>query len=193
MAERKTKKNEELEPETPDGTEAPVPEAEEAPEPSEAEAVAEEEPGDESEPASAAEAPEPSEDSEPSAPARPRKTRAERKARSERRSRVKARARAQGGERKPIVRTPKPERARRKPKERRGLVVSSAMDKTIVVRVDSLRPHRTYKKVVRRSQKLHVHDEKNAANVGDVVRIVATRPLSKTKHWRLVEVVEVAR
>ena len=67
------------------------------------------------------------------------------------------------------------------------------MDKTIVVRVDSVKAHPRYKKVVRRSTKFHAHDEQNQANVGDVVRIVETRPLSKTKNWRLVEVVEAAR
>ncbi len=73
-------------------------------------------------------------------------------------------------------------------KERRGVVVSSAMDKTIVVRIDTVRSHDKYRKVVRRSSKLHAHDEHNVANVGDVVRIVETRPLSATKHWRLLEV-----
>ncbi|HEX2059786.1 MAG TPA: 30S ribosomal protein S17 [Thermoanaerobaculia bacterium] len=83
------------------------------------------------------------------------------------------------------------ERGRRQ--ERRGVVVSSAMDKTIVVKVDVLKVHPRYKKVIRRSQKFHAHDEQNQANVGDVVRIVETRPLSKTKNWRLAEVVEAAR
>ena len=96
-------------------------------------------------------------------------------------------------ERKPIVRLPKPESERGKVKERRGTVVSSAMDKTIVVRVDTVRPHPAYKKVVRRSAKFHAHDEQNAANVGDVVRIVGTRPRSKTKSWRLAEILEVAK
>ncbi|HMI98218.1 MAG TPA: 30S ribosomal protein S17 [Gaiellaceae bacterium] len=77
--------------------------------------------------------------------------------------------------------------------ERRGIVVSSAMDKTIVVRVDTVKAHPRYKKVVRRSAKFHAHDEQNAANVGDVVLIVETRPLSKTKNWRLAQVLEVAK
>ena len=85
------------------------------------------------------------------------------------------------------------ERARGQRKERRGVVVSNATDKTIVVRVDTAKPHPRYKKVVRRSQKIHAHDEANTANVGDVVRIVETRPLSRLKHWRLAEVVERAR
>ncbi len=95
--------------------------------------------------------------------------------------------------RKPIVRLAKPERERGQRKERRGVVVSSAMDKTIVVRVDTVKPHPRYKKVVRRSTKFHAHDEGNVANVGDVVRIVESRPLSKTKSWRLAEVLEHAR
>ncbi|MDE3026057.1 MAG: 30S ribosomal protein S17, partial [Acidobacteriota bacterium] len=77
--------------------------------------------------------------------------------------------------------------------ERRGIVVSSAMDKTIVVKVDVIKSHPRYKKVVRRSVKFHAHDEQNAAKVGDVVRIVETRPLSATKRWRLAEIVEVAQ
>jgi small subunit ribosomal protein S17 len=78
-------------------------------------------------------------------------------------------------------------------KERRGVVVSDAMDKTIVVRIDTVRKHERYGKVVRRSSKLHAHDEQNAAGVGDVVRIVETRPLSATKRWRLLEIIEKAR
>ena len=78
-------------------------------------------------------------------------------------------------------------------KERRGVVVSDAMDKTIVVRIDTVQKHERYGKVVRRSTKLHAHDEQNAAGVGDVVRIVETRPLSATKRWRLLEIIEKAR
>jgi small subunit ribosomal protein S17 len=78
-------------------------------------------------------------------------------------------------------------------KERRGVVVSSAMDKTVVVRIDMVRAHDKYGKVVRRSSKLHAHDEHNVASVGDVVRIVETRPLSATKHWRLLEVLAKAK
>ena len=92
-----------------------------------------------------------------------------------------------------IVRLPKPEHDRGKRKERRGVVVSSAMDKTIVVRVDTQKPHPVYKKIVRRSRKFHAHDETNVAKAGDVVRIVETRPLSKTKSWRLAEVLEEAK
>jgi len=78
-------------------------------------------------------------------------------------------------------------------KERRGIVVSDAMDKTIVVRIDVAQKHERYGKVVRRSSKLHAHDEQNAAGVGDLVRVVETRPLSATKHWRLLEVLEKAK
>jgi small subunit ribosomal protein S17 len=92
-----------------------------------------------------------------------------------------------------ITRLPKPERARGRRQERRGVVVSSAMDKTIVVKVDTVKAHRRYKKVVRRTTKFHAHDEQNAAKVGDLVRIVETRPLSKSKHWRLAEVLEEAK
>jgi ribosomal protein uS17 len=101
--------------------------------------------------------------------------------------------RAPSGERKPIVREPKPEHDRGRRQERRGVVVSSAMDKTIVVKVDVITSHQRYKKVIRRSVKFHAHDEQNTAKVGDIVRIVETRPLSKTKRWRLAEVVEAAK
>ena len=78
-------------------------------------------------------------------------------------------------------------------KERRGVVVSDAMDKTVVVRVDVLKPHPKYKKTMRRSIRLHAHDQENQSKVGDIVRIVETRPLSKTKRWRVAEIVEVAK
>jgi len=76
---------------------------------------------------------------------------------------------------------------------RQGVVVSDAMDKTIVVRLDRSKLHPRYKKVVRLSSKVHAHDEKNDANVGDTVRVVACRPMSKTKTWRLAEVLERAK
>src|SRR5438067_1939351 len=90
-------------------------------------------------------------------------------------------------------RAKKAEHERGRRQERRGIVVSDAMDKTIVVKVDTIKAHPKYKKVVRRSSKFHAHDEENAAKIGDVVRIVETRPLSKTKRWRLAEVVEAAK
>ncbi len=78
-------------------------------------------------------------------------------------------------------------------KVRQGIVVSDARDKTVTVEiVDSVR-HRKYGKVMRRSKKFHVHDETNDARNGDTVRIVETRPLSKSKRWRIEEVVERAR
>jgi len=78
-------------------------------------------------------------------------------------------------------------------KTRQGLVVSNKGEKTITVRIDIARRHPTYEKVVRRSRTLHAHDEQNEAGEGDTVRIVETRPLSKTKRWRLVEVLEKAK
>jgi small subunit ribosomal protein S17 len=96
-------------------------------------------------------------------------------------------------ERKTITRLPKPEHDRGRRQERQGTVVSAGADKTIVVRVDVVKVHPMYKKVVKRSTKLHAHDEQNEAKVGDVVRLVETRPLSKLKRWRLQEVVEAAK
>ncbi|HSC22026.1 MAG TPA: 30S ribosomal protein S17 [Solirubrobacterales bacterium] len=78
-------------------------------------------------------------------------------------------------------------------KVRQGYVVSAVRDKTITVRLETSRPHPVYGKTVRTSSKLHAHDERNEAGEGDVVRVIETRPLSKTKRWRLVDVVEKAR
>lgn len=80
-----------------------------------------------------------------------------------------------------------------KAKTRQGIVVSDKADKTITVRIDMARRHRTYKKIVRTSTTLHAHDEANDAHIGDTVRLVESRPLSKSKRWRLVEVLERAR
>jgi len=102
-------------------------------------------------------------------------------------------ARERPATRKPITRVPKPEGELGRRQERRGVVVSDKGDKTIVVKVEMTKAHRQYKKVVRRSQKFHAHDEQNSAGIGDVVRIIETRPLSKTKHWRLAEIVEKAK
>ncbi|NDU78435.1 30S ribosomal protein S17, partial [Actinomadura sp. DSM 109109] len=66
-------------------------------------------------------------------------------------------------------------------------------DKTIVVKVDTIKAHPRYKKVVRRSKRFHAHDEQNAAKIGDVVKIIETRPISKSKNWRLAEILEVAK
>ena len=84
-----------------------------------------------------------------------------------------------------------PDRAARK--VRVGLVVSDKMDKTVVVAIDRRMPHPQYGKMVTRTAKLKAHDEANAAKVGDTVRIMETRPLSKDKRWRVVEIVERAR
>jgi len=89
--------------------------------------------------------------------------------------------------------TPPAERDSNAAKVRQGIVVSSKGDKSITVRIDIARRHRTYEKIVRSSTKLHAHDERNEAGEGDVVRVIETRPLSKTKRWRLVDVVEKAR
>ena len=83
--------------------------------------------------------------------------------------------------------------ARARRKVRTGDVVSDAMDKTVVVRISTQVRHPLYGKIIRRSTKLKAHDETNDAHVGDVVRIVETRPLSKTKRWRVVEVLERAK
>jgi small subunit ribosomal protein S17 len=112
--------------------------------------------------------------------------------RPQRRTRTKVK-RETAAERKPITRTEKPVSELGRRQERRGVVVSDKGDKTIVVKVDVIKSHPKYKKVVRRSVRFHAHDEGNTAGVGDTVRIVETRPLSKTKRWRLAEIVEKAK
>ncbi len=82
-------------------------------------------------------------------------------------------------------------RAQRKTRE--GLVVSDKMDKTVVVEVEDRVKHALYGKVIRRTRKLKVHDEQNAAGIGDRVLMMETRPLSATKRWRLVEILEKAK
>jgi small subunit ribosomal protein S17 len=77
-------------------------------------------------------------------------------------------------------------------KVRTGVVVSDKMDKTVVVNINHALRHRVYGKIVRHTSKLSAHDETNDAHVGDTVRIMETRPLSKTKRWRVVEIVERA-
>jgi small subunit ribosomal protein S17 len=78
-------------------------------------------------------------------------------------------------------------------KVRQGIVVSDKADKTITVRIDIARRHRRYEKIVRSSSSLHAHDENNEAREGDVVRVIESRPLSRTKRWKLVDVLERAR
>ncbi len=79
------------------------------------------------------------------------------------------------------------------PKMRQGIVVSDRASKTITVRIDTSRRHRRYQKIVRSSKTLHAHDEHNEAHAGDLVRVVETRPLSRTKRWRLTDVLERAK
>ena len=198
--------------ETPAAEEAPAEEP-----PAEEEPAAEEAPAEEA-PAAAAAAP--AADAEPEAPlspkerrrrgrsthtgeARPSRTIEERaQERAEGRSRKAAHRRAyrhkqrekRAGE--PRAETPDvaPETsASGRLKTRQGIVVSDKADKTITVRIDSARPHRRYKKIVRSGSTLHAHDEQNEAHIGDTVRLVESRPLSSTKRWRLVEVLERAR
>jgi len=78
-------------------------------------------------------------------------------------------------------------------KTRQGLVVSDKMDKTVVVAIERRVPHPVYGKMVTKTKRLKAHDEANSAKVGDTVKIVETRPLSKDKRWRLLEIVERAR
>jgi small subunit ribosomal protein S17 len=71
-----------------------------------------------------------------------------------------------------------------------GRVISDKMEKTIVVAVDYLKPHPLYRKIIRRTSKFHAHDERNECHMGDTVRIGETRPLSKTKRWEVIEIIE---
>jgi small subunit ribosomal protein S17 len=110
---------------------------------------------------------------------------------AEQRQRHRRRRREKRGE--PGSGTPAAERRPGTRKVRQGKVVSTRTPKTITVRVEIKRRHPTYEKVVRRSGTLHAHDEGGEANEGDVVRVIESRPLSRTKRWRLLEVVERAR
>jgi small subunit ribosomal protein S17 len=89
--------------------------------------------------------------------------------------------------------TPVAEREPGRKRVRQGIVVSDKADKTITVKIEIARPHRVYKKIVRTSATLHAHDERNEAHIGDTVRIIESRPLSRSKRWRLVEITERAR
>jgi small subunit ribosomal protein S17 len=188
--------------------------AEEAAEPEAAEeAPAEEEPAEEEAPeeaAPAAEASDGDDDLDPKArrrlersrasgppgPARtPEERAAERakkhRASGERRRRYRAARRRKRGE--PGAGTPPAPGEPGPKKVRQGTVVSAGGDKTITVEIAVVRRHPTYEKVVRRTSRLHAHDEANQAQEGDVVRVVESRPLSRTKRWRLLEVLEKAR
>lgn len=85
------------------------------------------------------------------------------------------------------------EAERKERKERIGFVVSNKMDKTVTVTIERRKQHPMYKRVIKRSKKYKAHDEINECNEGDKVRIVETRPLSKTKRWRVVEILEKAK
>lgn len=121
-----------------------------------------------------------------------RNTERARKARLRRVERERARGKARE-ERETGRTTPPRERVPGVQKTRQGVVVSDKADKTITVRIDVARRHRRYEKIVRTSTRLHVHDERNDAHVGDTVLVREARPLSRTKRWRLVRIVERAQ
>jgi small subunit ribosomal protein S17 len=118
---------------------------------------------------------------------------AERRQKAELRRVERARARQKARESGTVAQaTPPRERGPGRQKTRQGVVVSDKADKTITVRIDVARRHRRYEKIVRTSSTLHAHDETNNAHIGDTVIVRECRPLSRTKRWRLVEVVERA-
>jgi small subunit ribosomal protein S17 len=123
---------------------------------------------------------------------------AERGAKAVRRRTRRLQERAKAVERRATAPAPEPLPPVHAPVEgarklRQGVVVSDKADKTITVRIDVARRHRRYEKIVRSSSTLHAHDENNEAHEGDVVRVVESRPLSRTKRWKLVDVLERAR
>jgi small subunit ribosomal protein S17 len=111
-------------------------------------------------------------------------------ARRTQRQREREKYRAESHDRQP---TPPREREPGQQKTRQGVVVSDKADKTITVRIDVARRHRRYEKIVRTSSTLHAHDEANDAHIGDTVIVRECRPMSRTKRWRLIRVVERAR
>jgi small subunit ribosomal protein S17 len=119
---------------------------------------------------------------------------AERRRKAESRRAERQRARAKAKAEQPTGQpTPPREHGPGRQKTRQGVVVSDRADKTITVRIDVARRHRRYEKIVRTSTTLHAHDERNDAHIGDTVVVRESRPLSRTKRWRLIEVVERAR
>ncbi len=128
-------------------------------------------------------------------PRAPEERAAERRAARKRKAAERSRYRAAARKRKDgkLEGTPPAERLPGSQKMRLGIVTGSKADKTITVQVESARRHPSYEKIVRRSKSLHAHDENNEAGAGDTVRVIETRPMSKTKRWRLVEVVEKAK
>jgi small subunit ribosomal protein S17 len=178
--------------------EEPAAEAEEAPAAEETEAVAEAEPDEPAAEATAVDEPAAEQgggeeaaaaEAAPQSGPKPKRKRIPRALRPKKTRPTRVRS----TERKPIVRLEAPAHERGRRQERQGKVVSDAMEKTIVVEASVVKAHPRYKKVVRRSVKFHAHDEHSEAKVGDLVRIVETRPLSRTKRWRLVEIVEAAK
>jgi small subunit ribosomal protein S17 len=215
MAEEEKQDNEETteasaEEQAPEADAPEAPAEEQAEEPAPDEGAAEEASEAEAPQAEAAEPAEPAEELSPKqrrkrersqapAEARPQRRPEERaadrtgrrRAAAERRRRYRAVRRGKRGE--PGQGTPPAEREPGSKKVRQGTVVSAAADKTITVEIPVVRRHPTYEKVVRRSSKLHVHDESNTAQEGDVVRVIESRPLSRSKRWRLLDVVERSR
>jgi small subunit ribosomal protein S17 len=213
--------NETTDPETPAPVEEPAAEETPAPEPEapaeEAPAAEPEEaPAAEAEEAPAAEAAEPEEMLHPkvrrkrarsahSGEARPPQSPEERLAgRSEARAQKaaerrayrpkgRAKAKARRAAVAPIEAPPVHPPTTGQPKVRQGVVTSAKADKTITVQVAQVSRHRKYEKVIRRSTSLHAHDETNEANAGDTVRVIECRPLSATKRWRLIEILERAK
>jgi small subunit ribosomal protein S17 len=125
-------------------------------------------------------------------PSTPEERRERKKAKAAARSRWRANRKARRGEERGEP-TPRAEPPASNPQTRQGTVISTKADKTITVRIDLARRHKRYQKIVRSSWSLHAHDERNEAGEGDVVRVVETRPMSRTKRWRLTDVVEKAR
>jgi small subunit ribosomal protein S17 len=123
-------------------------------------------------------------------PATPEERAALRKSKAAARSRRRQQEKAK---RTPAEGTPPAEPHVGNPQVRTGTVVSDKADKTITVRIEIVRRHRRYGKVIRTTQTMHAHDERNDANQGDLVRVIESRPLSRTKRWRLVEVLERAK
>jgi small subunit ribosomal protein S17 len=121
-----------------------------------------------------------------------REERRRQNAAARRRRREKEKAKRTGGDG-PAQTPPAKEHGPGKPRTRQGIVTSAKADKTITVRIETARRHKMYKKIIRESTSLHAHDEKNDAGEGDRVRVVESRPLSRTKRWRLVEIMERAR
>jgi len=203
MIESEENVNEEQAPEaeeTPEGEAAEAPAAEEAPAAAEAEAAQEAEPAEPEEQLSPKERRRRARSAH-TGEARPQRSAEERaQERADRRRRKATHRRAyrqkerERRRERPRGEVPAPEpRATGALKVRQGVVVSDRADKTITVRIDIARPHRMYKKIVRTSSTLHAHDERNEAHTGDTVRVIESRPLSRTKRWRLVEILERAR